>query len=160
MPVNADPVAGDAAYATWAVSPDDLRLFMRDYPESNVLLADSEFSNTEMDRAIRRAIDQANVIGRSTSYTITSFPNAYVLEHGAAAHLLKMEAMRQLRNEATFQDGNIQPVGLDNKQGAYLQMAAAFQQEFVQMVTTLKISENMSTFGRMSSPLKQAQHIR
>ena len=49
---------------------------------------------------------------------------------------------------------------LDNKQGEYLQQASLFMQEFTQMVTTIKISENMNSFGQMSSPIRQAQHIR
>jgi hypothetical protein len=160
MAVQGTPNAPNQNYANWVLSPDDLRLFLRDYPESNTLLGESDFSDAELARSIRRAIEQANIIGRPTGYSVTSFPSAYILEHGAAAHLLKSEALRQLRNQATFQDGNVQPVGLDNKQGEYLQQASLFMQEFTQMVTTIKISENMNSFGQMSSPIRQAQHIR
>ena len=79
---------------------------------------------------------------------------------GVCSYLLKSEGIRQLRNEAMYQDGNIQPVGLDNKQQAYTALASQYLQEFTQMLTAIKIQENMSSFGQMSSPLAQSTYIR
>jgi hypothetical protein len=133
---------------------------MRDYPDKNPLVGDVEFTDKEIERAINLVLSISNIISRVTSYTITNFPNAYVLMLGVASHLLKTEAMRQLRNEATYQDGNIQPVGIDNKQQGYLQMSGVMQQEFNQLVTTIKLNENMNTFGQLRSPIAQSIHIR
>lgn len=147
-------------YQGWVVYPDLVREFMRDYPDKNPLVGDVEFTDKEIERAITLVLGLSNIISRVTDYKITTFPNAYVLMLGVAAHLLKTEAMRQLRNEATYQDGNIQPVGIDNKQQGYLQMSGVMQQEFNQMVTTIKLNENMNTFGQMRSPIAQSIHIR
>jgi hypothetical protein len=160
MPVQATPIAVNANYSNWVVTPDEIRMFMRDYPNMNILLGDREFSDEEILRAFKMTISQANIIARPTEYTETNFPNAYTLQLGVAAYLLRTESFRQLRNQAQFQDGNIQPVGIDTKQGEYLQQSAQLNSEFMQNITTIKISENMSTFGMFRSPVAQTAYIR
>ena len=87
---------------------DSLRLFIRDYFDKNPLHDDVEFTDSELEVALEQAVLHANIIGRPTSYTLSAFPNKYVLNIGAVAHLQKSEGIRQLRNQASFQDGNIQ----------------------------------------------------
>jgi len=160
MPIQATPVVVNASYSNWVVTPDEIRMFMRDYPNMNILLADREFSDEEILRAFKMTISQANIIARPTEYTETNFPNAYTLQLGVAAYLLRTESFRQLRNQAQFQDGNIQPVGIDVKQGEYLQQSAQLNAEFMQNITTIKVTENMSTFGMFRSPVAQTAYIR
>ena len=150
MPVVGTPVP---ASGSSGLSPDDIRMFLRDYAPKNPLLADVEFSDSEVSAALSSAVDHANVIGRPTNYSVANFPNKYVLKIGTASYLLKSEAFRQLRNEATYQDGNIQPVGIDNKQSGYAQLSAALSQEFIQLVTSVKIAQNMIVRGSRS-PLR------
>jgi len=107
-----------------------VRDFLRDYTGHNPLLDDVEFSDTELATAIDRAVDIANVVDRATNWTSATFPNKYVLLTGAAHYLMQSEAFRQLRNQASYQDGNIQPVGIDDKYGQYLQLAGSLKQEF------------------------------
>jgi len=147
MPVTATPVVSSA------LSPDKVREFMRDYSNKNPLLDDVEFSDTEVASAIERAVDHANVIGRPTGYASDSFPNTYVLLLGTCSFLLKSEAFRQLRNQATYQDGNIQPVGIDDKQQLYSSLSQALSAEFTQLVMSIKIAANMAVSGRLASPL-------
>jgi hypothetical protein len=160
MPVQATPVAPDSSYSGWVVKPDDVRMFLRDYPSFNILLADKEFSDEEILRAIRMAISQSNIIARPTSYTERTFPNEYTLLLGTAAFLLRTESFRQLRNQAQFQDGNIQSVGIDMKHTDYLQQAAQLSSEFQQNITQIKVNENLNTFGMMKSPSAQTAYIR
>ena len=153
MPVVATPTGVQGASPS--VTSDQVRMFLRDYASKNPLLGDVEFSDEEIGVALQVAVDQANVIGRPTAYTVAGFPNGYVLRLGAVSYLLKSESFRQVRNEATYQDGNIQPVGIDNKQQAYLGVAGVLSQEFVQLVTSIKVAENMSLSRGMSSPLRR-----
>lgn len=147
-------------YDGWVISPDDVREFLRDYPDKNPLVDGVEFSDKDVEKAIKRTISMGNVTARPTTYTVTNFPNDYVLLMGVCSYLLKSEATRQLRNEAMYQDGNIQPVGLDNKQQAYTALAAQFNQEFIQTLTAIKVQENLNSFGSMSSPIAQSTYIR
>lgn len=153
MPVIATPVK------TSTVQVESLRQFMRDYVDMNPLHDDVEFSDEELEVALNQACLHANVIGRPTSYTVGTFPNAYVLNIGAVSHLQKSEAMRQLRNQASFQDGNIQGVGIDDKSSGYLQLAQMMQQEFTQHVQNLKITSNLPVSG-FRSPLGRSIYTR
>jgi hypothetical protein len=153
MPVIATPVGSSNSQV------DSLRLFMRDYFEKNPLHDDVEFTDGELTIALEQAVLHANVIGRPTSYTVSGFPNPYVLNIGAVAHLQKSEAIRQLRNQATFQDGNIQGVGIDDKSSGYLQLSQMLQQEFTQHVNNIKITSNLPISG-FSSPLGRSVYTR
>jgi hypothetical protein len=160
MAIQGTPTNGNTKYSGWVVTPDLVRDFMRDFPDRNVLVDGVEFPDEDIERAIRLTVSMSNAVARPTAYTVTQFPNEYVLLMGVCSYLLKSEGIRQLRNEAVYQDGNIQPVGLDNKQQAYTALAAQYLQEFTQMLTAIKIQENMSSFGNMSSPIAQSTYIR
>lgn len=152
MPVQATPVV--APSSTRVVTSEELRAFMRDYTGNNPLLDAVEFSDAEMDTAVERAVDLANMVDRPTSWTVTEFPNKTLLLMGAAAHLLQSESFRQVRNEAQYQDGNIQPVGIDNKSQSYAGISQALRAEFKQHASQIKISENMNATGGFNSPLR------
>lgn len=160
MAIQGTPINNASKYSGWIVTPDQVRDFMRDFPDKNILVDGVEFEDTEVEKAIKFTISMANAIARPTGYTVTNFPNDYVLLMGICSYLLKSEGIRQLRNEAMYQDGNIQPVGLDNKQQSYTALASQYLQEFTQMLTAIKIQENMSSFGQMSSPIAQSTYIR
>jgi len=159
MSIQGTPL-NKSKYDGWVIDPEEVREFLRDFPDKNPLVDGVEFSDAEAEKAIKRTISMANVVARPTSYTASNFPNDYVLLMGVCSYLLKSEATRQLRNEAMYQDGNIQPVGLDNKQQAYAALAAQFNQEFIQMLTAIKIQENLNSFGSMGSPIAQSTYIR
>ena len=144
MAVVATPINATSSLSS------DLRFFMRDYFDKNPLHDDVEFSDEELNVALEQAVQHANVIGRPTTYTTSTFPNDYVLKLGAVSHLMKSEAMRQLRNQAQFQDGNIQGVGLDEKSGNYIQLSQMMQQEFTQHVNNIKITSNLPIRGSRS----------
>lgn len=151
MPVVGTPVAAPATSSI--ISIDEVRAFLRDYPEKNPLLDDVEFSDSELTTSIDRAIDFANIVDRPTNWTPSSFPNKLLLLMGSVSYLLMSESFRQLRNEAIYQDGNIQPVGLDNKQAAYAGLSQSLRAEFRSSVSQLKIAQNMETRGFYRSPL-------
>jgi hypothetical protein len=150
MAVTGTPVVAAAANT---ITATEMREFLRDYAVKNPLLATVEFSDAEFTAAIARAVDHANVIARTTTWATTNFPNKYALLIGAAQYILQSEAFRQIRNQATYQDGNIQPIGIDDKQAAYLGMSQALKQEYIQLVTSIKIAENMSARGSLASPV-------
>ena len=160
MAIQGTPINNASKYSNWVVNPNQVRDFMRDFPDKNILVDGVEFEDPEVEKAIHFTISMANAIARPTSYSVTNFPNEYVLLMRVCSYLLKSEGIRQLRNEAMYQDGNIQPVGLDNKQQSYTALATQYLQEFTQMLTAIKIQENMSSFGQMSSPIAQSTYIR
>ena len=152
MPVAGTPVV---APASSTLTTNAMREFIRDYAAKNPLLADVEFSDTEIDSAITDTVDHANHIARVTTWTSGTFPSRYVLKLGAAAYLLTSESFRQVRNQASYQDGNIQPIGIDDKMSQYAQLAQQMQSQFVQLVTSLKVAENMAVSDSLGSPVRQ-----
>lgn len=149
MPVVATPVIKKSGIV------EDVRLFMRDFYDKNPLHADIEFTDEEINAACRHAVDLANAIGRPTSYTVSAFPNNYVLMLGTAGHLTKSEAIRQLRNQSQFQDGNIQGVGMDEKYQFYMQLSQTLTSEFTGHVTQIKLTSNIHIRG-FKSPLARS----
>ena len=137
---------------------DAIRRFMRDYPGDvpntgviNILLDSVEFSDDDVDAAIGLALAWYNATTPITNLPQDGVPEV-VLLYGAAAHLLTSEGMRQLRNQATTQDGNVQPIGIDDKQALYQQWAGWMREEFKTAVRQIKTERNMrAAWGGLSS---------
>ena len=149
MPVVGTPVQKQSGIVA------DIRLFMRDFYDKNPLHADIEFTDSEISEACRHAVDLANVIGRPTQWSVDTFPNNYVLMLGASGHLTKSEAIRQLRNQSQFQDGNIQGVGMDEKYQYYMSLSQSLTSEFSGHVSQIKITSNMHIRG-FKSPIARS----
>jgi hypothetical protein len=134
------------------LTTDDVRWFLRDKPEYNIILPDNvEFSTDDITRAIRFTVAKYNVLPPITAYTADTI-NEYVLLCGVCAILLRSEGVRQNRNEVRAQDGNIAPVNLDEKQAQYSAWADRMQQEFDYHCRLSKTEANMeSCYGDQSS---------
>ena len=134
------------------LTTDDVRWFLRDTPQHNILLPDSvEFSNDDINRAIRFTAAKFNSVTPQSNADYTSI-NEYVLLCGVCAILLRSEGIRQNRNEVRAQDGGIAPVNLDEKQAQYAAWADRLQQEFDFLVRNIKMQNNMeSCYGTLSS---------
>ena len=134
------------------LTTDDVRWFLRDTPEHNIILPDNvEFSTEDINRAIRFTVAKYNVLPPLTTYTYDMI-NEYVLLCGVCAILLRSEGIRQNRNEVRAQDGNIAPVNLDEKQAQYAAWADRMQQEFDLHCRLSKTEANMEAcYGDQAS---------
>ena len=136
------------------LTTDDIRAFLRDQPKYNPLLLDGiEFTDDDITKAIGLAVakyDALTPISQSPRSGETL--NEYVLLCGVCAILMRSEGNRQLRNQVTAQDGNIAPVGLDEKQALYSQWADYYQKEFDFHARQIKTQINLeSCYGGFSS---------
>lgn len=127
------------------LTTDIIRMFLRDTVEQNSLTDDIEFSKEDIDNAMRLAVAKWNAIPPISNLTDPSQLNAYILLCGVCGLLLKSEGLRQNRNQLTVQDGNIAPVGLDDKEDQYYKWARHFQEEFMMFATKFKIQQNMES---------------
>ena len=60
------------------------------------------------------------------------------------------EAFRQVRNQLTYTDGDIAPIGIDDKQSLYLGIAERLKAEFEEKTKAFKISRNAeSCYGAL-----------
>jgi len=126
------------------LSTEDIRAFLRDQPNYNILLDTVEFEDDDLNRGVRFATAKYNGITPITTLTASQI-NEWVLLCGVCCVLFRSEGARQLRNQVTAQDGNIAPVGIDEKQALYAQWSEWFCQEFDTMAKNIKIQNNMES---------------
>lgn len=155
MPVIATPVAPQS---TTAVTVEDVRWFLRDYAGqipgtgvTNILLDGVEFSDDDIRRAVRFTVSRWNGILPISYDTEATIPD-WLLMVGTCELLLQSEAHRQNRNALTYADGNISPVGLDDKMQQYVALAQALRAEFEEKSKLIKVSRNMeASYGSLGS---------
>lgn len=127
---------------------------MRDYPDKNILLDDVEFSQEDINQAVISVTSAYNVVTPLTSITPDAWPygHQYLLLLGVAWYLIKSGTFLQMRNQATYQDGDIAPIGIDDKFPLYMALWQALKQEWDELVKTSKTQMNLeSAYGYFSS---------
>lgn len=153
MPIVLQPVT------QISLTRDKVRQFMRDVPGLvpntgvvNILLDNVEFSDDDIDSALEFTADLFSTITPILGiYTFVQIPRIILL-YGVASHLLTSESMRQLRNHATTQDGDVQPIGIDDKMEAYANMAKWLNEKFMDLAVKAKVQWNLrGAFGGLGS---------
>lgn len=141
MPVVGTPVRPSI------VTRDQVRIFLRDNPQKNILLDDVQFTDPELDLALEMTISAYNSVTPQTMLTPSSFPLhlRYVALIGTVRWLLNSESFLQVRNQATYQDGDVAPIGIDDKQAAYAQLARLLKEEWDELVRGIKSQNNMES---------------
>ena len=137
MPVTGTPVT------PVIISTDQIRVFLRDKAENNILLDAVQFTQKDVDQAVSFAVDNFNAITPQTVFDPSSFPNRYVLLLGTAKYLMLSEAFLQVRNQATYQDGDIAPIGLSDKVAAYSQLFQIIKAEWDELSRGIKTQNNL-----------------
>lgn len=152
MPVNATPTT------PLVITSDDVRFFMRDVAgevpgtgADNILWDKVEFSDDDIARAVRFTVARFNVMTPLSNDTVDTI-NPWLLLVGCAEFLMHSESFRQLRNQLTYGDGDVAPIGLDDKMQLYQGMADKMKAEFEEKSKAFKISRNAeSAYGSLGS---------
>ena len=156
------PVVGSPTTPV-VVSKDQVRMFLRDRADKNILLDDVQFTDDELNFATEMTVSAFNAVTPQTRFTPSSFPEhlRYVLLLGTARFLLVSESFLQARNQATYQDGDIAPIGIDDKAALYSQMAASFKAEWDELVRGIKTQNNMeSAYATLGSGYRNVSRHR
>ncbi len=140
------PVTGTPTTPT-VVSKDQVRMFMRDYAENNILLDDVQFTDDELNNALEMAVSAFNAITPQTNMTPSTFPThlRYLLLIGTTRFLLMSESFLQVRNQATVQDGDIAPIGISDKAALYSQLSKQLKDEWDELSRGVKTQNNMES---------------
>jgi hypothetical protein len=163
MPVVGTPVTSDPK-----ISVEEVRLWLRDAAlnvlpggQGNILLDDIQFTQEEVDFALRMAVANFNVVTPQSGHTIENFPNDYLLLLGTSRFLMVSESFHQLRNQVTAQDGDIAPTGIYDKHQAYLALAQTLRGEWDTLVRGVKNQNNMEgAYGVLGSGYKNVSRHR
>ena len=133
---------------------DEVRRFMRDYPDRNIFLEDVEFSQEDVNQALRMVTSAYNSTTPISSITPDGWPigQEYLMLLGVAWYLIMSGTFLQLRNQATYQDGDIAPIGIDDKFPLYMALWQSLKQSWDEMVKTTKTQLNLeSSYGYIGS---------
>lgn len=131
-----------------------VRLYMRDFPELNRLIAGYESSPRMIAWAIVDALDDWTTTPPFLgAVTIQNFPSKHLLCRGAVISLLESVAMLQMRNQLTFTDGGI-TVSVNDKAPMIMQflqmMKAGYEDKKIRMKSSLNIELAMTGSGHFS----------
>lgn len=148
MPVVATPAS------PIILTVDAVRVFTRDMPNKNPLLEDIQFTQSEINQGVKMVTSAYNVTTPLTAIPIQGWPvgQEYLLLLGVAWYLALSEAQRQLRNQLTYQDGDIAPVGLDDKYSLYMNLYSTLKSDWDQLTKNAKIQRNLEgAYGNLAS---------
>jgi hypothetical protein len=131
----------------------EIRLALRDYPASNTLLDEVEFSDEEIVWALTRPIDIWNSTPPNIgTYGYTNFPWRGAHLDGTIGELLSVAAHHYMRNDFPYQSAGL-TVNDKAKANNYLQLGEALKSKFKEFVELKKYELNViNGFGFMSGP--------
>jgi hypothetical protein len=150
MPVVATPNANSSN--SLILSRNQIRMMLRDYgAQSNILLDTVQFSDAELDQATNMAISEFNCMTPISGITNGNLPVSILLL-GVCSWLMMSESFLQIRNQATVQDGDIAPIGIDDKNQIYFSLAQSIKADWKSTAKMYKTQLNMeSAYGQLSS---------
>lgn len=121
---------------------EEVREYITDYPESNLLLDKEEFSDPFIKLCMGFAVESFNAITPRSSYTEETIPGKEIHLLGTLFHMYNGRSAQMARNNLSYTDGGLQ-IPIEEKYELYSRLAATFQAQFLEAGTKLKISLNM-----------------
>ena len=132
---------------------EQVRAYLRDYPELNRLIADEESSKRSIATAIIYAVEDFNLDSPLGNYVPESFPSFSLLKLGAAKYLLESLVFLQARNHVTYSDGQGVQVNESDKAPIYLniinRLTSEWERKKEKLIVRLNIQQAMG--GGVSS---------
>lgn len=123
---------------------NQVRSFLRDYPELNRLIAGVESSNRQIVWAIFDALDDFNTSPPFTMHDIGTFPSKSLLIRATVCSLLESIGLLQTRNHLQFSDGGI-TVGVSDKTPFIQSWLQLFRNSYEAKKERLKVGYNIET---------------
>ena len=121
-----------------------IRLYMRDYPQLNRLIAGEESTDRMIAWAILDTIDDYNITPPLIGQTfVASFPSASLLREGAVSRLLESVAILSTRNYIQFSDGGTS-VSFTSNIPMIQNMAAMMRNSYEEKKLRLKTALNIA----------------
>lgn len=123
---------------------NQVRLFMRDYPELNRLIAGEESSNRQIVWAIIDTLDDFNTAPPFTRFGLLDFPSKSLLLRGTVCALLESIGLLQTRNHLQFSDGGI-TVGVNDKTPFIQSWLQIFRNAYEDKKIKMKVGYNIES---------------
>lgn len=127
------------------LTADEVREYLQDYPEQNLLLDKSEFGDTFIELCMDLATSEYNQIPpMAITAILSNFPSKGILLYGTLWMMFQGRAALAARNNLTYSDGGLQ-IPVEEKYELYSQLAGTFREMFQDAAQKYKISYNMDT---------------
>lgn len=124
------------------LTPDQVRLYIRDHVEYNRLLDELEFTDERIVFAKEMAIGMYNAISPATVVEEKDFPNKYILLIGTLHNLFLGEAAMAARNQMSYSDGGLQ-IPIEERYEYYSGLAGMYGTMFNKAAQDFKIYKNI-----------------
>lgn len=124
------------------LKPNEVREYISDYPDQNLLLDEQEFGDTFINLSMDLAVSEYNTIAPRTSFSVDNFPSKSVLMMGTLWQMYLGKSTLKARNHMSYTDGGLQ-IPIEEKYELYKNLADSFRAQFMETANRLKISANM-----------------
>jgi hypothetical protein len=121
-----------------------VRLFLRDSPELNRLIAGVESSDRQIVWAIYDALDDFNTTPPFTRCDLSNYPSKSLLLRATTIALLESVGLLQTRNQLSFSDGGIQ-VGVNDKTPFIQSWLQLFRNSYEEKKQRIKVAMNIAS---------------
>jgi len=133
------------------LSPEQVRIYIKDRADSNYLITGEEFSDERIELAMELTVDTFNFMTPTTNYDLTSFPSKAILLYGTLANLFSGQSALAARNQMSYSDGGLN-IPIEERFQLYQSLAAQYGQQYSDLSKQWKIQANMeSGWGGVSS---------
>ena len=121
-----------------------VRTYLRDYPELNRLIAGVENSPRQITWAIYDTLDDFNSTPPFTNFHLHDFPSKSLFIRGVVCSLLESVGLLQTRNQISFTDGGIQ-VGISDKTPLIQSWLQLLRNAYEEKKMRIKVAINIET---------------
>lgn len=125
------------------LTADQVREYLQDYDEQNLLLDKAEFTDTFIELCMQMAVSDFNSMQPiAITAPLNNFPSMSILLYGTCYFMFNGRAALAARNNLTYSDGGLQ-IPVEEKFELYTNLAGSFGAMFKDAAQKYKISANM-----------------
>jgi hypothetical protein len=124
------------------LTPDQVRLYIRDQVEYNRLIDELEFTDERISFAMDMTLAMFNMMSPVSQYLIDEFPNKYLFLIGTLHQLFLGEAAMAARNQMSYSDGGL-TIPIEERYEYYMGLATTYGTQFQTAAQQLKITMNI-----------------
>jgi hypothetical protein len=121
---------------------EEVREYISDYPDKNLLLDEIEFSNTFIELCMDLGLGEYNIIPPRTGYSVENFPSKSLLLLATLWQMYLGRSALMARNQLSYTDGGLQ-IPVEEKYELYKNLSDNYRSQFLEAASRLKIAINM-----------------
>lgn len=124
------------------LTAQQIREYISDYPEKNLLLDDIEFSDGFIELSMDLAVSEFNSMSPRSNFMTGNFPSMSILMFGTVWQMFQGRMALMARNHLSYSDGGLQ-IPVEEKYELYKNIADNFKVQFSEAASRLKVNLNM-----------------